>query len=66
MVKATTTDDEGDVGDEGDVQGHDGEHPEVSNAPKPIPALLLPCGPSVCLSWQCDGPQFLLSPTDHL
>ena len=46
MAKVTTTDDEGEAGgDEGDVQGHDGEHPEVSNAPRPIPALLLPRGP---------------------
>ena len=48
MMKVTTTDNEGEAGrdevDEGDVQGHDGEHPEVSNAPIPIPALLLPRG----------------------
>ena len=35
MAKVTTTDDEGKAGgDEGDVQGHDGEHLEVSNAPR--------------------------------
>ena len=48
MTKVTTTDNEGeagrDEGDKGDVQGHDGEHPEVSNSPIPIPALLLPRG----------------------
>ena len=47
MAKVTTTDDEGEAGgNEGDVQGHDSEHLEVSNDRQTNPRLLLWLSPS--------------------
>ena len=50
MAKLATTNDKseggGDKSDEGDMQGHDGEHLEVSNDRQTNPRLLLWLSPS--------------------